>query len=194
MARTLIALTLCCIVTASAVADDKANARAKAELALILELQKTAAPAAEVRQARTPEQTAKAALAEALGQPCDCGMCDKAKPMPTAPIEKAVKVERMTYKELAAEVDKLKANEWLKVYVGQDPPKTATGRVVRLTDTIPGEEQIVGVWRCWMLDGKPTMQPWHPSSVAKRIVKDGRYYDQHADGTLFWCVECNRGR
>ena len=180
-------------------ADDDAKLKAKAALAIAIAKQEPQAIAD--RPARTPEQSAKAALAIALGKACDCGLCDKAKPMPPAvPPSAEAKpkaertVEKLSYAELTKAVAALKPGESLRVYVGQKAVEAATGRLVELTGTIPGEEQIVGVWRWWVEDGKPTMQPQHGDDRPARVVIAGRYYDRYADGSLFWCVECNRGR
>lgn len=179
------------------VAADDADAKARAALALAVA--KQAPPVvADQRPGRTPEQAAKAALAEAMGRACDCGLCPPAKPMPPATPPAAAKdaprkVERMTYAELAKAVAKLAAGESLRVYVGQKPVESATGRLVELTDTIPGEKQIVGVWRCWNEKGEGKMQSLRPDDKPTRVIIAGRYYDRHADGSLFWCVECNGG-
>ncbi len=186
-------------VPALVIAADDADARARAALALAVAKQSPPAVAGE-RPARTPEQAAKAALAEAMGKACDCGLCPPAKPMPraTPPSQggkEAAKrsVEKLTYAELEKSVAKLAAGESLRVYVGQKPVASATGRLIELSDTIPGEKQIVGVWRCWSEKGEAKMQSLHPDDKPTRVIIAGRYYDRHADGSLFWCVECNGG-
>lgn len=182
------------------VSADDADAKARAALALAVAKQAPTAVTAE-RPGRTPEQAAKAALAEAMGKACECGLCDKAKPMPPAvPLPQGGKeaakrtVEKLTYAELEKAVTKLAAGESLRVYVGQKPVASATGRLVELTDTIPGEEQRVGVWRCWVEKGTPKMQPHHGDDKPARVLIGKYWHDQYADGSLFWCVECNRGR
>lgn len=177
---------------------DDSDRKAKAALALAMARQ-SAPPVTAHSIGRTPEQAAKAALAEAMGRPCDCGLCDTAKPMPKpeAPKAEAPKrsVEKMDYVSFAKIVAKLKPTESIRVYIGQKAPVSAVGRLVELSDSIPGEEQKVGVWRCWVeKDGKPTMQSWHPDDKAVRIMIGNYYYDQFADGSIYWCVECNRGR
>lgn len=194
----LIPMLIVLAVPGLVMADD-ADAKARAALALAVAKQ-TPPVVAEQRPGRTPEQAAKAALAEAMGKECDCGLCPKAKPMPAATPQAAAKdaakrtVEKLTYAELAKAVAKLAAGESLRVYVGQKSVESATGRLVELTDTIPGEKQVVGVWRCWNEKGEPKMQSLHPDDRPTRVVLGGRYYDRHADGSLFWCVECNGGR
>lgn len=185
-------------VPALVMAADDADARARAALALAVA--KQAPPVVAERPGRTPEQAAKAALAEAMGKACDCGLCPPAKPMPPATPPAAAKdapkrsVEKLTYAELTKAVAKLAAGESLRVYVGQMPVDSATGRIIELTDKIPGEKQIVGVWRCWReTDGTAKMQSLHPDDKPTRVIIAGRYYDRHADGSLFWCVECNGG-
>ncbi len=187
-------------VPALVIAADDADARARAALALAVAKQSPPTVAAE-RPARTPEQAAKAALAEAMGKACDCGLCDKAKPMPPASPppqggKEAAKrtVEKLTYAELEKAVAKLAAGESLKVYVGQKPVASATGRLVELTDTIPREEQRVGVFRFWIENGVGQYQAHHGDDKPARVAIAGYWYDQYADGSLFWCVECNRGR
>lgn len=187
-------------VPALVAAADDADSKARAALALAVAKQADP-PAVTERPGRTPEQAAKAALAEALGKECDCGLCPASKPMPPASPppqggKEAAKrtVEKLDYAGLTAAVGKLAAGESLKVYVGQKPVESATGRLVELTGTIPGEKQIVGVWRCWReKDGAAKMQSVHPDDKPTRVVIGGRYYDRHADGSLFWCVECNGG-
>lgn len=183
-------------VPALVIAADDADARARAALALAVAKQNPPTVAAE-RPARTPEQAAKAALAEAMGRACDCGLCDKAKPMPpaTAPKDAPKRVvEKLTYAELEKAVAALKAGESLKVYVGQKPVASATGRLVELTDTIPREEQRVGVFRFWNEKGVGQYQAHHGDDKPARVAIAGYWYDQYADGSLFWCVECNGGR
>lgn len=190
-------LILFAALTAPVLADD-ADAKARAALALAVAKQSPPAVVGE-RPGRTPEQAAKAALAEAMGKACDCGLCPPAKPMPPATPPAAAKdapkrsVEKLTYAELAKAVAKLAPGESLRVYVGQKPVESATGRLIELTDTIPGEKQIVGVWRCWSEKGEGKMQSLHPDDKPTRVIIAGRYYDRHADGSLFWCVECNGG-
>lgn len=188
-------LILFAALTAPVLAADDADARARAALALAVAKQSQPAVVGE-RPARTPEQAAKAAIAEAMGKACDCGLCDKAKPMPPATASKDAPkrtVEKLTYAELTKAVAKLAPGESLRVYVGQKPVDSATGRIIELTDKIPGEKQIVGVWRCWSEKGEGKMQSLHPDDKPTRVIIAGRYYDRHADGSLFWCVECNGG-
>ena len=186
------ALAACMILRA-----DDADAKARAALALAVA--KQAPPVVGQRPARTPEQAAKAALAEAKGRACDCGLCDAAKPMPPAvpPTAKEVPkrtVEKLTYGDLTKAVEKLASGESIRVYVGQKAPETATGRLVELTDTIPGEEQIVGVFRFWIENGKGVYQTHHGDDKPTRVMIGKYWYDRYADGSLFWCVKCNEGR
>lgn len=185
-------------VPALVAAADDADRKARAALALAVA--KQAPPVVAERPGRSAEQAAKAALAEALGKACDCGLCPASKPMPPATVPPVAKdtpkrtVEKLDYAGLTAAVGKLTPGESIRVYVGQKPVESATGRLVELTGTIPGEKQIVGVWRCWReKDGTATMQSVHPDDKPTRVVVSGRYYDRHADGSLFWCVECNGG-
>jgi len=187
-------------------AKEKSKARARAALALAsAELVPPAVvtdpPVIAARAA------AKAALsAKACGPSCPCGSCDcetceccraeKVKPMPpaTPPEAEVGKRERMNYGDLVKAVEKLKPGESLAVYAGQDAPASATGRVVVLGGEMPGEEQRIGVWKCWNENGEPKMASMQPAKGGVRVVVDGRYLDRYPDGSLYWCVACNQGR
>lgn len=186
------------------VAKEKAKARARAALALA---STEIVPVAAEPPMVAARAAAKAALKK-CGESCPCGVCDceaceccganKAKPMPPAVAPMATPkrtVERLTYSQLAATVAKLPAGESIRVYVGQQPPESATGRIVTLTDAIPKEEQRVGVFRCWRTDaGDLQYESTQPASGGVRLSMAGRFYDRYADGELYWCVECNRGK
>jgi len=165
----------------------------KARAALAVEIAKQQ-PTEPLPEERSPIQSARAAMAEAMGRPCDCGLCPAAKPMPTAskPVE-TKPIEKMSYATLLTAVGQLKDGEAIRVYVGQTAVADSI-RVVELTDSIPGEQMKVGVWRVWSKAGTPTMQLHHPEGKANRVAIGGYWYDQYPDGSRFWCVECNRGR
>lgn len=190
-------LILCAMVLVTApttFAGEDAVKKARAALAVEMAKQQPSDPLPEMR---SPVQAARAAMAEAMGRPCDCGLCPASKPMPTAtkqdkPAE-TKPVEKMSYKELLTAVGQLQDGEALRVYVGQSAVADS-GRVVELTDVIPGEPMRVGVWRVWSKDGTPTMQLHHPEGQSKRVAIGGYWYDQYPDGSRFWCVACNKGR
>jgi hypothetical protein len=144
-------------------AEDNPNVR----VALALALATQPAPVARATSGRTAEQAAKAALAEALGIECDCGVCDSPKLMPTvqpsALICKPACVERVTYPVLRSIAEKLKPGESIRVFdrvaVQQTCDYTAT--IYELSgDGIPGQQP--GIWRCYRpASGEPTMQRLH---------------------------------
>lgn len=153
-------------------ADDAARARAALALAAATE----SAPPAAVLDAdgRTPIQAARAALAEALGAECDCGVCSPAKQMP-ASVAHSVMPSKPTaetladYQALAAKVKALTLGESLRVFAGVEPIEDTayTGVAYHLAGAIPGNAP--GVWRCWVdpKTGTATMQQLHLTSVKK---------------------------
>lgn len=189
-------------------ADDAAKSKARARAALAL-----ASADAPPVMADPPLIAARAAAKAALNKcgdacpcsPCDCepGTCDcckaeKIKPMPPATPPEIVaekpKPERLAYAELTKAVAKLKPGETVTLYVGQKSSPAATGRIIELSDSIPGEEQRIGVWKCWVENGEAKMASAQPAKGGVRVVVDGRYLDRYADGSLYWCAACNRGK
>ena len=76
-----------------------------------------------------------------------------------------------------------------------------------LSDSIPNEEQRVGVFKFFRNAAGEfqyeTMQPKtggtritmeEQAIVGNRLVSTTRYYDRYPDGSLYWCVACNRGK
>jgi hypothetical protein len=143
-------------------AEDNPNVR----VALALALATQPLPATRDGNGRTPEQAARAALAEALGIECDCGVCDGPKTMPqvqaSAPVCKPAKIERVTYPVLRSIAGKLRPGESIRVFDRVAVQQTCdyAGTVYELTDGIPGQQP--GIWRCYRpASGEPTMQRLH---------------------------------
>jgi hypothetical protein len=142
-------------------ADESGDASAALALALATQPTVFAKPLS-----RTPEQAAKAALAEALGIECNCGVCDSPKLMPVVRTAESVckpaKVERATYPTLRAIAEKLKPGESIRVFDRVPVQQTCdyAGTVYELIDVIPGQQP--NVWRCYRTAaGEPTMQRLH---------------------------------
>jgi hypothetical protein len=151
--RSLVLVTVVCLSFSQANADDATKARAA--LALAAAMQPTSVVAGE---SRTPNQAAKAALAEAANLECDCGACGVARPMPTA--STSAIPEKVDYPTLLKKVEQLKPGESVRVFAGvASISDSSFSGSVYLVEAIAGESP--GVWRCWVNNGTATMQRLH---------------------------------
>lgn len=189
-------------VAGDAPAKEKSKARARAALALAsTELSPVAADPPMVAARAAAKAALKKCGESCPCSPCDCETCEccakeKVKSMPPATPPEIVKakVERLSFNDLRKAVEKLKPGESITAYAGQDAPASEAGRVVVLTDAIPNEEQRIGVWKCWRENGEPKMASAQPAKGGVRVVIDDKFFDRYPDGSLYWCVICNRGK
>jgi hypothetical protein len=158
--RSLIALLAVATVAAG---EDKHKARAALALAAACE----PAPVGRDANGRTIEQAAKAALAEAAGLECECGVCDVPKPMPT-PVQTVIRpacktvAELVDYATLRTKIEALKPGESVRLFAGVDVVDDCSfsGTAYKMTGPVPGFP--AGIWRCWKTaDGVATMQRLH---------------------------------